>query len=250
MKVLATIFCLFLIFAKPASAEEALVAVAANFSSVMEELAAAFELKSGHEVLVASGSTGSLYAQILNGAPYDALLAADQERPRLLEESGFAVADSRQTYATGRLVLWSADSELILDDLAATIGQKHIVSVAIANPELAPYGAASREALNSLQVWESIRNRIVMGENIGQTYALVATQNAQLGLVALSQAMNSDKSGKPAYLPVAENLHAPIRQDAVLLQHGHDNAAAREFLLFLRSAEGKTIVSNHGYGVN
>lgn len=249
MRSAAVAFVLVL-FAPPATADDALVAVAANFSQAMTELAAEFRAQTGHEVIVATGSTGTLYAQITNGAPYDVLLAADQERPALLEKSGVAVAGSRFTYATGRLVLWSANATLIRSDLQATLQQEAVGSVAIANPRLAPYGMASRESLEAMGAWDSVREKIVMGENVGQTFALVATGNAQLGFVSLSQVISADDKATLRYLPVSEDLHAPIRQDAVLLQHGRSNAAAIAFLRFLREPAGKAIISHNGYGVD
>ena len=233
-----------------AQADKALIAVAANFSGVAEQLEVAFEAGTDHEITIVSGSTGGLYAQILNGAPYDVLLAADQERPMLLEKSGEAVDGSRFTFASGRLALWSADSTLIKADLKATLQQEEIHALAIANPALAPYGIASREALQSLQVWEGVRDKLVMGQNVGQAHALIATGNAQVGVIALSQLINTDQVPGSSYLEVPKHLHAPIYQDAVLLRHGRENRAAIDFLVFLRSSAGKDAISSSGYGTN
>jgi len=231
-------------------AEEALIAVAANFNKVAEQLAATFEQNSAHEITITSGATGSLYAQILNGAPFDAFLAADQKRPMLLLQSSNAVPGSRFTFASGRLALWSAEPGQIRSDLAATLGQTGLVTLAIANPALAPYGNASREALQSLGVWDIVRDKIVMGENVGQTNALIATGNAQIGIVSLSLVLDSGSSPIHTYLPIPAEMHRPIRQDAILLRHGADNPAARGFLAFIRSAGGQATIESNGYGVD
>lgn len=244
-------FCLtILLIPSSLLADETLVAVAANFTGTADRLEAAFEQVSHHEVTIATGSTGSLYAQIRNGAPYDILLAADQERPALLLESGDAIGGSPFTYAIGRLVLLSANPVMILADVRTTLVQEGLATLAIANPALAPYGIASREALQSLGLWNVVKGKIVMGENVGQTMALIATGNAELGIVSLAQLLHGGAFSDQAYLPVPENLHKRIRQDAVLLRHGRDNVAAREFLAFMKSAAGKAVIISDGYGVN
>lgn len=250
MKRLIVIFASVLAVASPVHAEDALIAVAANFFKTAEQLEVAFESKTGHDITIVSGATGSLYAQILNGAPYDVLLAADRERPMLLEKSGDAVEGSRFTFASGRLAVWSADSSLIKADLLETLTQEKIHALAIANPALAPYGIASREVLQSLQVWESVMDKVVMGQNIGQAHALIATGNAQAGIVALSLIVGNDQTPGKTYLPVPGHLHSPIYQDAVLLRHGQGNRAAIGFLSFLQSPEGRELVSSQGYDVN
>ncbi len=250
MKESISVCLALLVFSLPSGAEEALVAVATNFSKVAEQLENEFESRTRHDITITSGSTGILYAQVLNGAPYDVLLAADQERPLLLQDSGHAVDGSRFTFATGQLALWSADAALIQPDLLATLQQKEITALAIANPALAPYGTASREALQSLQVWDTLRDRIVMGENVGQTHALIATGNAQAGFVAVSLLTGPAEAPGKTYLPVPESLHSPIRQDAVLLRHGRSNVAAIDFLAFLQSVAGRAVILSNGYGVD
>jgi molybdate transport system substrate-binding protein len=243
--------CLAFLLISPALlADDALIAVAANFTRAAGQLESAFERESQHQVTIATGSTGSLYAQILNGAPYDVLLAADQERPALLLQSADAVGGSLRTYAIGRLVLWSANPAAIQSNLQTTLAQENIATLAIANPALAPYGIASRETLQSLGIWNAVRGKIVMGENVGQTFALIATGNAALGIVSRSQVLNGGTLSAQKFLPVPETLHERIRQDAVLLAHGRDNVAAREFLAFLESAKGKAVIQSNGYGVN
>jgi molybdate transport system substrate-binding protein len=232
-----------------ASAGEALVAVAANFTEVVGRLEADFERTTGHDLTVTTGSTGLLYAQIRSGAPYDVLLAADRLRPELLEKEGRAVAGSRFTYAVGRLTLWSAAPELVSTDGAETLRAGAFRKLAIANPDLAPYGVAARETLAALGLLETLGDRIVMGENIGQTHALVATGNAELGFVALSYVLSPGNRIPGSRWDVPQELHAPIRQDAVLLTRGAANAAARDFLEYLKRDEARAVIESFGYGV-
>jgi len=234
----------------PLHAEEALIAVATNFIVVAERLKVVFELETDHRITIVGGSTGKLYAQVLNGAPYDVLLAADQERPMILEKNGRAVEGSRFTFATGQLALWSANVHTIRDDVRSTVLNSGINALAIANPALAPYGAASREALQSLDIWEDVRDRIVMGENVGQAHALVATGNAEVGIVALSLMLNRDNRFVGDYLEIPRDLHTSLRQDAVLLRHGEANIAAKAFLRFMQSEETQVMLLASGYGVD
>lgn len=240
--------CLLALFTDSrASAEQALVAVATNFAEVAQRLESEFEAGSGHEITLATGSTGKLYAQIINGAPYDLLLAADQERPRLLEKSGDAVAGTRVVYAIGRLTLWSADADRDLTLGRETLEKGKFRSLAIANPKLAPYGAAAKETLQSLNLWDSLESKIVMGENIGQAHAMVATGNAELGMVALSYVLSLRNKQPGTRWDIPAHLHAPIRQDAILLTHGAGNVAATAFLKFLQTEGVQATVKSLGY---
>lgn len=231
-----------------AAATEVTVAVAANFIAPMQKIAAAFEHATGHRAVLASGSTGSFNAQIRNGAPFQVLLAADVQTPARLEGEGFAVPGSRFTYATGRLVLWSAQPGRVdargeaLSRLAAN------ERVAIADPKLAPYGSAAVETLERLGIRERVRDRVVQGENVAQAYQYVSTGNAAMGFVALSQVMSDGRIAKGSAWIVPAGLHTPIRQDAVLLTPGKGNAAAVSLLSFLRSDEAKAIIRGFGYG--
>lgn len=233
-----------------ARAGDALVAVAANFSDVVVELVPAFETATGHTLKVSTGSTGKIYAQIRNGAPFDLFLAADQRRPQMLEEEGAAVPGSRFTYASGRLTLWSADADRIGADGVAALRAADLRHLAIANPELAPYGQAARETLSSLGLREELSGRIVMSENIGQTFAAVASGSAELGFVALSAVVGSSNPVKGSRWDVPSDHHGPIRQDAVLLEHGRGNPAASAFLEFLRSPSARQVIVRHGYGLD
>jgi molybdate transport system substrate-binding protein len=232
-----------------ARAEEALVAVAANFAEVVEKLRTMFEHSSGHTLQVTTGSTGKLYAQITKGAPFDVLLAADQARPERLEGEGRAMPGSRFTYAVGRLSLWSSNPDTIGADGLATLRAANFNHIAIANPNLAPYGLAAEQALQRFGLWATLKPKIVMGENIGQTFSIVVTGNAELGFVAKSYAVSPRNKQQGSRWDVPPEDYAPIRQDAVLLKAGADNAAAKAFLDFLRSGDARVVIERFGYGV-
>jgi molybdate transport system substrate-binding protein len=226
-------------------ADEATVAVAANFLIVARALEIEFEATSGHELVVTVGSTGQLYAQIVNGAPFDVFLAADRERPRLIAEANLGDASSVFTYAVGQLVLWSGDAGRVLDKPLSNQLRSDYRFLAISEPGVAPYGVAARQLLENLGLWSELEPRIVRGQNIAQTFTMVETGNAEFGLVALSQALAYD--GSASYQAVPSNLYDPIRQDAVLLQRAADNAAARQFLDFLKSPAASEIIERFGY---
>jgi molybdate transport system substrate-binding protein len=228
-----------------AQAETALIAVAANFAKPVERLAEPFEVQSGHEIKISTGSTGNLAAQIRNGAPFSVFLSADEERPAQLEAEGLAVAGSRFTYAVGRLVLWGPDPRWIAMDPASSLTNPELKHLAIANPKVAPYGRAAEEALTALGLWDAIQPKLVRGEDVAQTYQFVASGNAELGFMALSQVI--DQSGSRWEVP--QELYTPIRQQAVLLAPGKDNEAAKAFLDYLRSEPAREIVRSMGYGV-
>lgn len=242
---------LMIVFAAGVSrAGDGLIAVAANFGETARTLETRFEETTDHSVTLVIGSTGKLYAQIVNGAPFDAFLAADQRRPALLADEGRAVAGSRFTYAVGRLSLWSPDPRRIPLDGVETLAAGKFRRLAMANPRLAPYGAAAAEVLRSLGLLDAMAERIVMGENVGQVYSMVATGNAELGFVALSQALTMAPADAGSRWDVPTELHSQIRQDAVLLYHGRSNVAAREFLRFLTGAEGAGIIRSFGYDMD
>lgn len=232
------LFFLF-ITALPLRAEQALVAVAANFLKPAEVLAALYEIESGHDIQLAGGSTGQHYAQILHGAPYDIFLAADDQRPRLLEEQG--LAEGRFTYAVGRLAIFSADPEFPVDQ--GPEGLKDAGFVAIANPSLAPYGRAAQEVLEAAGLSEHLQGQLVQGQNVGQAFGMVASGNARVGLVALSMA----QAAEGAFTVIPHDLHSPIRQDAVLLNRGKGNLAAEGFLAYLASDTALAVLEEYGY---
>lgn len=229
--------------AHPALAENLNVAVAANFARTMAEIAGGFETATGHSVKLIPGSTGKLYAQALNDAPFDLFLAADRERPERLEREGLAVPGTRFTYAIGRLVLWSPEPGLV-DRRGDVLNGAGFRFLAIANPELAPYGRAAREALESLGYWDKLQPKLVRGENIGQAYRFVHSGNAQLGLVAASQLILDESRPNGSSWAVPAELHAPIEQQAVLLD---DSPAGRELLSFIRDETALRTIESHGY---
>lgn len=231
----------------PSDAESVAVAVAANFRAPMEALVQDFETRFDHDVTLISGSTGGLYAQIVNGAPYDVFIAADTRRPALLATSGRGVARSQTTVAIGQLVLWSADRVLIDGQDLSMLRDSRIRFLAIANPDLAPYGEAARQALVAMGLWERWSSRLVYGENIAQAYAMVSTGNAELGLIARSQVSAQTSAG--SYLLVPQTFYEPIRQDAILLERGAGNAGASALLAFLATLEAKAVIRRFGYRV-
>jgi molybdate transport system substrate-binding protein len=228
-----------------ATAAEIRVAVASNFTSAISVIAGGFEEDTGHKVLLAFGSTGKHYAQIRNGAPFDAFFAADVRRPKLLEQEGLAVPGSRFTYAVGKLVLWSPDTAYV-DAQGNVLEQSEFRHMAIANPKLAPYGLAAREVLQSRGLWDEMNSRLVRGENIGQAFQFVASGNAELGFVALSQLKRPGYEIKGSHWDVPAELYTPIEQQAVLLK---DTDAARAFMSFVRSDEAIRIIRDHGYEI-
>lgn len=225
------------------NAEQAAVAVASNFAWPMGELEASFEADGIHELTVASGSTGQLYAQIVNGAPYDVFLAADRERPLKLAEAG--LGNSPFAYALGRLALWTREPRFADGLTVDALANGDFRRLAIANPRLAPYGVAARETLQTLGLSESLQAKIVLGENVGQAFAMAETRNAELGLVALSAAVAY--TGTANYVPLPPEYHGPIRQDAILLNRGRGNPAALAFIDFLQGIDARRIIAGAGF---
>ena len=216
------------------------IAVAANFKTTLDALETRFEASTSYELDLVVGSTGKLYAQIVYGAPYDVFLAADQARPARLIADGQAVADSQFTYALGRVVLLGADD-------ASALSDPETKRIAIANPDLAPYGKAAAQVLESLGVADQIASKLVLGENVGQAFAFVTTGNAQLGFVSEAQLRASAYSSAPTAWRPSSDLHDPIAQDAILLNRAADNAAARAFIDFLKTDTARDIISRYGY---
>ena len=235
-----------LLAALPVRADEVQVAVAANFTAPMQQIATLFEKDSGHKAVLAFGATGKFYAQIVNGAPFEILLAADDETPARLEKEGLGVAGSRYTYALGKLVLWSADANRV-DNAGAVLKSGDFRHLAIANPKAAPYGAAATEALGKLGVLADVQPRIVQGENISQAHQFVVSGNAELGFVALSQVYKDGKLGSGSMWLVPADLYAPILQDAVLLAKGRDKPAAAALLAYLKGDKARAVIRAYGY---
>lgn len=230
---------LVLTFVSVAQAGDARIAVASNFVKTMEQLAWQFEQTKGHRITLIVGSTGKHYAQIKQGAPFDAFFAADAKRPALLEEEGLAKPNSRFTYAVGKLVLWSNQKQL--GTLEQALQDKKFQRLAIANPKLAPYGKAAEHVLTKAGLWRGLQGKLVRGENVGQTFQFVQTGNAELGFVAQSQ-VKAHKKG--SFLEVPQTLYEPIQQQAVLLT---DNPAALEFVQFVQQQAAQLVIREHGY---
>lgn len=227
-----------------AGAETVTVAVASNFVQPLQELKPLFETRTGHRVRSVTGSTGKLYAQIVNGAPYDVFLAADTERPDRLLAAGDAVAGSGFVYAQGVLVLWSPQADGALSCLLQ-LHRLDFDHIAIANENLAPYGRAAREWLVHRGIWDAVGHKLVRGENIAQAYHFVASGNARLGLVAKTQLVSGSADGCRYEVP--RGVHAPILQKAVLLRHGAGNVAAMDFMRTLRSDAVAGLIESQGY---
>lgn len=234
-----------LLVSSASMADEIRVAVASNFVGAMKVLASEFEDNTEYRVILIPGSTGKHYAQIVNGAPFDLLFAADAKRPELLDTKGLIEPNSRFTYAIGKLVLWSA-LEGAIDSDGEVIAGGDFRYLAIANPKLAPYGMVAEEVIKAKGAWGTIQSKLVRGENIAQTYQFVDSGNAELGFVAYSQILKPSEAIKGSYWLVPENLYSPIEQQAVLLKN---NEAARAFLVYVKSDEALEIIQSFGYGV-
>ena len=232
-------------------AEQLTAAIAANFAGTIKQLKPLFEHESGHRLITSFASSGTLFAQIHNGAPFDVFLSADEQRPQQLIRDGLAIADSSFIYASGQLVLWSSQAELIdpqgnilRDGQWQTKGIRHI---ALANPKTAPYGRAAMETLQAMQLVESTKPYRVTGQNIAQTFQFVASDNAQLGFIAQAQLFALAESERGSYWRVPKEIHSPIQQMAVMLNRGRENSAAQAFLKFLQSPQAQSIIRARGY---
>jgi len=232
-------------------ADELKVAVASNFYPTMKVIAKRYESKTAgssgqqHKVILIPGSSGKHYAQIMNGAPFDVFFSADTERVRLLEQEGRILAGTRFTYALGKLILWSSIDNYV-DSKGEVLNKNDFRYLAIANPKLAPYGKSAEEALRSLKLWTNLKERLVQGENIAQTFQFISTGNAKLGFVAYSQIMNPGLSIDGSFWEVPQSIYKPIEQQAVLLK---DSYIGREFLSFVKGDESLSIIYESGYGL-
>ncbi len=240
----AAILVLCGLMASPVRAGEVNVAVASNFAAPMERIVALFRKESGHTVKVSLGASGKLYAQIKGGASFDAFLCADEELPRLLMQDG--LASSRFVYATGRLVLWSAQPGLV-DNKGAVLNKGNFNTLAIANPRFSPYGVAAKETLGKLTMWNAIQEKLDKGEDVTQTYQLAAAEKADLAFIALSQVMRDGHVTEGSWWLVPPELHKPIRQSAVLLSGAKDQTAAKAFLAYLTSEQARSVMLGFGY---
>jgi molybdate transport system substrate-binding protein len=244
--MLRTCLLLTLWMCQAATAGQVRVAVAANFAAPLAALAPGFKSSTGHSLTITAGATGKFYSQIKAGAPFDVLLAADQDTPQKLVDEGLAVTSSRFTYARGRLVLWSATPGLV-DNAGAVLEQGPFAHLAIANPKTAPYGRAAVQALQALGLQKKLAPKLVVGESVAQAYQFVFSGNAELGLVALSQVKVPGSEARGNYWLVPARLHAPIAQDALMLSSAADKTAASALLSYLRGAPAQQLLRRWGY---
>ncbi|MBI6895769.1 molybdate ABC transporter substrate-binding protein [Pseudomonas putida] len=235
-----------LITVNAAQADEVQVAVAANFTAPIQAIAKDFEKDTGHKLVAAFGATGQFYAQIKNGAPFEVFLAADDSTPAKLEQEKETVAGSRFTYAIGTLALWSAKPGYV-DAKGDVLKKNEYKHLAIANPKAAPYGLAATQVLDKLKLTEATKAKIVEGQNITQAFQFVSTGNAELGFVALSQIYKDGKVSEGSAWIVPAELHDPIRQDAVILNKGKDNPAAKALVDYLKGPKAAAVIKSYGY---
>lgn len=246
-RIFRPIIVAWLILLAPASwAATTLVAVAANFTKPMTEIAAEFEKATGHTAKLSFGSSGKFVSQMQNGAPFEVFLSADESGPLKLEQSGFTVTGSRFIYALGKLVLWSATPGLV-DDQGKVLGSGSFKHLALADPKLAPYGVAALDVLKNLGLSEKLQPLFVLGENIAQTQQFVSTGNAELGFIALSQVIDNGKISSGSGWIVPADSYSPIKQSAVLLVLGAENPAAKALIEYLKSAPALAIIEKYGY---
>lgn len=231
-----------------AHAEEVSVAVAANFATPMQKIAVLFTQDTGHTATLSMGSTGKFYAQIKNGAPFHVLLSGDDETALRLEKDNAITPHTRFTFAVGKLVLWSKQAGFV-DAQGDVLRNGNFSHLALADPKLAPYGAAAIETLQALGLLTKLQPRLVQGESIGQAYQFVASGNAQLGFVALSQVMSNDRITEGSAWLVPPHLYQALRQDAVILKNGKDNKAATALMAYLKTEKARAVIRSFGYGL-
>ncbi len=224
------------------------VAVATNFMKPMQKISAAFEKKTAQKTVLSFGSSGHLFAQIKNGAPYHAFLSADSSTPRALQKERLSVPHTQFTYAVGRLALWSKNPNLI-DQSGEILRSNRFKKIAIAQPKLAPYGRAAYEVLESMRLTDSLRSKIVMGENISQTHQFIMTENAELGFVAQAQIYSDGRFSEGSYWLIPTSMHSAILQDAILLKKGENHPGAQALMSFLKNNETQEILRSYGYTV-
>lgn len=225
------------------------VAVASNFLLPAKYIANVYEKETGEKVLISAGSTGKLYAQIINGAPYDIFMAANQREPERLEKEGYVIAGSRFTYARGRLVLWEVKGRYRKKTYEDLLASGDYQRISLANPAIAPYGNAALSVLKELNLGETIKNKLIKAENISQAYQYAATGAADIGFIALSQLKTSQSELPGAHWLVSEELHEPILQQAVLLKNASNKLQAKSFLNYLKSSKAMAMIENFGYGL-
>ncbi|CAI8906800.1 Tungstate/molybdate/chromate-binding protein ModA [Pseudomonas sp. IT-P258] len=231
-----------------AQADEVQVAVASNFTAPIQAIAADFEKDTGHKLVASFGATGQFYTQIKNGAPFEVFLSADDSTPKKLEAEGDSVKGSRFTYAVGTLALWSA-KEGYVDAKGDVLKKNAYQHLSIANPKAAPYGLAATQVLAKEGLTDKVKDKIVEGQNISQAYQFISTGNAELGFVALSQIYKDGKISSGSAWIVPASLHDPIKQDAVILNKGKDNPAAKALVDYLKGPKAAAVIKSYGYEI-
>ena len=245
-KFLATLLSALALSAQ--AAEPLLVAAASDLTHSVEELGAAFaKAVPGAQVKFTTGASGNLFAQIKHGAPFDVFLSADLMYPGRLASEGAADGGSLTTYAIGRLAVWSLDPRFDLKQGMRVFTDERLTRVAIANPDVAPYGKAARAALQSHGFWDAVKGKLVMGENISQTAQFVQTGNAQIGIVSYATVLAPKMKGVGSHYLVPDNGNAPIEQGAVITRHGKANPLAPRFMQFMQSPAARAILLRHGF---
>lgn len=240
------------VFSSTSSAETVRLAVASNFAEPIRAIIKQFEQQTSHTVVFSLGSSGKLFAQIQHGAPFDVFLSADADKPERLIQSGDAVSPSK-TYAMGQLVLWSSNSNKIVNGRLLKEGDFN--KIALANPKLAPYGLAAQETLEALDLTKASRSTWIMGENINQAFQFVQSGNADLGFIAYSQLkalihkqnQTQAQTTSSSFWLIPSKLHQPIKQNAVMLKRGQENPAAQAFFDYLFSPAVTELIVSHGY---
>lgn len=248
-KQLAFLWLISLVTLNNANADTTLVAVASNFTKPMTEIAAEFEKATGHTAQLSFGSSGKFVAQIENGAPFDVFLAADDKNSLKLQQANLAIAESRFTYALGKLVLWS-DTTNYVDEKGEILAKGDFKHIALADPKLAPYGAAAVDVLKNKNLLDKLQPLFVLGENIAQTHQFISTGNAELGFVAMSQVSENGKITSGSAWIVPQTFYTPIKQEAILLTSGAENFAAKALLDYLKSAPALAIIKKYGYEIS
>ena len=240
---------LFLLLLSCSVSAEIRVAVASNFLIPIKQIAKEYEKETGNKLVISAGSTGKLYAQIVNGAPFDVFLAANSREPERLEKEGYALNGSRFTYARGKLALWDAKGAHQQTTLKTVLTAKDYKRLSLANPLTAPYGAAAISVLQKFNLDKGAGVKLLRGENVSQAYQFVATGAADLGFVALSQLKSRGNSLEGVFWVVDETMYAPILQQAVLLKTAREKIQAQTFLDYLKSRTGQAVIERFGYGL-
>ncbi len=247
MKKIIILFCFVFFLNASASADEIHVAVASNFKYTLQKLADAFKEKTGHDLVISSASSGKLFTQIIHGAPYDVFLSADEKRVDLLIEEHMAADKNAYVYALGRLVLYSNLEQSA--DCKTILHSSRLRHLAIANPKIAPYGAAAKQVLEKLGLWQQLKPRLVMGENIAQTFQFVSTGNAQAGFIARSMLDMGEINDHACIWDIPTDMYSKINQKMVALKRSKKKIPVEAFMRYIRSAEARAIIRANGYDV-